>query len=57
VRPTSGSTRWIAATTLVGLEAGHIRAVLENTNWRIGGSGGAAVSIDPTWLFLSLVAL
>ena len=41
-----------AAMTLVGLEVEHIRAVLESTNWRIRGSGGAAerLGLKPTTL-------
>jgi transcriptional regulator with GAF, ATPase, and Fis domain len=41
-----------AALTLAGLEAEHIRAVLESTNWRVRGSGGAAqrLGLNPTTL-------
>jgi len=41
-----------APMTLVGLEVEHIRAVLESTNWRIRGSGGAAerLGLKPTTL-------
>ena len=31
-----------AAMTLSALESDHIRAVLESTNWRVRGVGGAA---------------
>jgi len=38
--------------TLSALEVEHIRAVLESTNWRIRGSGGAAerLGLKPTTL-------
>ena len=40
------------AMTLVDLEVDHIRAVLESTNWRIRGAGGAAerLGLKPTTL-------
>jgi transcriptional regulator with GAF, ATPase, and Fis domain len=41
-----------AAMTLCELEGDHIRAVLENTNWRVRGAGGAAerLGLKPTTL-------
>jgi formate hydrogenlyase transcriptional activator len=41
-----------AAMTLSALEIEHIRAVLESTNWRVRGSGGAAerLGLKPTTL-------
>jgi formate hydrogenlyase transcriptional activator len=40
------------AMTLTELEVSHIRAVLESTNWRVRGSGGAAerLGLKPTTL-------
>jgi formate hydrogenlyase transcriptional activator len=40
------------STTLAELESDHIRAVLESTNWRIRGEGGAAecLGLKPTTL-------
>ena len=41
-----------SAMTLVDLEVEHIRAVLETTNWRVRGAGGAAerLGLKPTTL-------
>jgi len=41
-----------SAMTLVALEVDHIRSVLESTNWRVRGSGGAAerLGLKPTTL-------
>jgi formate hydrogenlyase transcriptional activator len=41
-----------AAMTLSALEVDHIRAVLESTNWRVRGAGGAAerLGLKPTTL-------
>ena len=41
-----------SATTLSALEAQHIRTVLESTNWRVRGAGGAAerLGLKPTTL-------
>jgi PAS domain S-box-containing protein len=41
-----------AAMTLTALEIEHIRAVLESTNWRVRGAGGAAerLGLKPTTL-------
>ena len=40
------------AMTLEALEVEHIRAVLESTNWRVRGEGGAAqrLGLKPTTL-------
>ena len=41
-----------AAMTLFALEVDHIRGVLESTNWRVRGRGGAAerLGLKPTTL-------
>ena len=47
-----GRTTPQAAMTLEALEVEHIRSVLEGTNWRVRGSGGAAarLGLKPTTL-------
>jgi PAS domain S-box-containing protein len=47
------------AMTMTELEVEHIRAVLESTNWRVRGSGGAAERLDikPTTLESRMVRL
>jgi formate hydrogenlyase transcriptional activator len=60
VSPPSQATRMPpAAMTLVDLEVDHIRAILESTNWRIRGAGGAAerLGLKPTTLESRMVRL
>ncbi len=47
-----GRTLPLAALTLEALEVEHIRSVLESTNWRVRGEGGAAqrLGLKPTTL-------
>jgi formate hydrogenlyase transcriptional activator len=48
-----------AAMTLCALESDHIRAVLESTNWRVRGAGGAAerLGLEPTALEIRMARL
>ena len=48
----SGADAAAAAMTLEALEVEHIRTVLESTNWRVRGAGGAAerLGLKPTTL-------